>query len=81
MNISFDLPGRSDIAIHRNIMDSIRRARSHVQNFEGAIELFGGAKVVAGAAGHREAPKARDLAEGLGVLPQKILKNRRSSRN
>ena len=54
------------------------RARSQVQNFDGAMELFGGAKIVAGAAGHREAPKARALSEGLAVLPQKILKNRRS---
>ena len=33
------------------------------------MELFGGAKTVAGAAGHREAPKARALAEGLGGSP------------
>ena len=28
--------------------DYSRRARSQVQNFEGAMELFGGAKIVAG---------------------------------
>ena len=47
------------------------RARSQVQNFEEVMEPFGGTKIVAG---HREAPKARALAGGLGVLPQKILK-------
>ena len=54
------------------------RARSQVQNFDRATELFGGVKIVAGAVGHREAHKARTLAGVLGVLPQKILKNRRS---
>ena len=44
--------GRGDMLISA-------RARSQVQNLEGAMELFGGAKIVAGAAGgHREAPKA-----------------------
>ena len=42
------------------------------------MELFGGAKIVAGTADHREAPKARALAGVWGVLPQKILKNRPS---
>ena len=41
------------------------------------MEHFGEAKIVAGAAGHREAPKAWALAEGLRGLPQKKLKNRR----
>ena len=37
------------------------RARNQVQNFEGAMELFGGAHMVAG---DREVPKARALAGG-----------------
>ena len=35
------------------------------------MKLFGGAENMAGAAGHREAPKARALAWGLGVFTQK----------
>ena len=42
------------------------------------MELFGRAQIVAGAVGHRKADKARTLAGGVGILPQKILKNRRS---
>ena len=34
------------------------------------MELFGRAKIVAGESGHREAPKARALAEGLGPPPE-----------
>ena len=49
-------------------------ARSKI--FDGAMELFGGARIVA--AGHREAPKARALAGVWGSSPQKMLKNRRS---
>ena len=56
----------------------VTRSHSQIQNFEGAMELFGRAKIVAGAVGHREAHKARALTWSLGVLPQKILKNRRS---
>ena len=41
------------------------------------MELFGGAKIVAG---HREAPKAGASAGDVGVILQKILKIRRSPR-
>ena len=44
------------------------------RNFEGAMEVFGGAKIVAGAVGHCEAPKGRALAGGLGSCPRKFWK-------
>ena len=53
------------------------RARSQVQNSDGAMEHLGGAKIVARVADHRKAPKTRALAGDLGVLSQKILKNLR----
>ena len=48
------------------------RARSQVQNFDRATELFGGVKIVAGAVGHREAPKARVLAGVYGFSHRKF---------
>ena len=54
------------------------RAPSQVQNFEEAMELFGGAKIVAGAVGHREAHKARTLAGG--PPPEHFEKSALSSR-
>ena len=69
--------GRTATANAHIMCTPLTRARSQVQNFEGVMELFGGAKIVTGLQPATAKLRRRERSRG-GVLPHKILKNRRS---
>ena len=57
---------------------SSHRARSHVQNFEENMELLEGLKLWPAQSATAKLTRREPWRGGLGIIPQKILKNRRS---